>query len=50
MDEDPVLSTLFEAVNILCESLNIRYICTLKKSGMEDYSIVYHTASLCAQP
>ena len=50
MDEGPVLSTLFEAVDALRESLSVRYIHTLKKSGTEGYSIVYHTVGLCAQP
>ena len=50
MDEDPVLSTLFEAINVPRKSLIIRYIRTLEESGMESYSVVYHIASLCAHP
>ena len=48
MDEDPVLSTLFEAVNVPRESIGIRYIHALKKSGTEGCSVDYHTAGLCA--
>ena len=50
MDEDPVLGTLLEAVDVPRDSLSIRDVHTLKIPGTEGCSVVYHTASLHKHP
>ena len=50
MDEDLVLSTLLETIDVPRKSLSIRYIHTLEDSGAEGCSVVNHTADLGAHP